>query len=469
MCVDLDGTLIATDVLYESILLLMRHRPWDLFKIPFWLLKSRAHLKSELAARVRPDPSVLPYRTELLDFLREQKTAGRVLYLVTASEQHIADAVTDHLGIFDGAIGSDSSTNLKGAVKASRLVERFGTGGFDYIGDSLSDLPVWEMSRKLYVVAGGERVLEAARTIQEPARVFPTPGGVVWQILRAMRPHQWIKNILVFLPLILAHHAGQFDKLLLAFLAYVTFSLSASAIYILNDLMDVEADRRHRSKKNRPFASGRLPLAYGPALLAVLLIVAFAISLSSLPLKFALMLLGYVLISCAYSLHLKRRLLIDVFCLSSLYTWRILAGGVAVSVPVTPWLLALSIFLFTSLAFAKRCTELQLLRAGDKTFAEGRSYYTDDIEVIYSVGPASGYLSVLVLSLYINSEQVTRLYAHPFMLWLVCPILLYWITRLWFFVRRGALHDDPILFAIRDRVSWACGVMAVLLVVLATV
>ncbi|MGE5608356.1 MAG: UbiA family prenyltransferase [Bacillota bacterium] len=458
LCVDLDGTLVQTDTLWESLALLAR-RPRDLLRCPLWLLGGRAYFKRKVAEVTQVNPTMLPYRKEVLSFLQEQREMGRKLILATAADERIARGVAEHLGIFDAVICGNGVVNMKGKAKLE-AIRQMCPEGFDYIGDSMVDLVLWGRAEHAYLVAPTHRVLKRARALGRPVEVLAARENVVAALFRAIRPHQWVKNLLLLLPLILSHQVTSLSKLLIVLLGIVAFNLCASAVYVANDLLDLENDRRHMSKRCRPFASGRLPLSYGPPLVCLSLMLAASLSVICLPWSFVPVLGLYAVTSMAYSLYLKRLLLLDTMALAGLYTLRILAGGTAAGVPVSSWLMAFSMFLFLSLAFAKRYTELISLErtaTTQKTQIQGRSYRVEDIRIIESVGPASGYTAVLVLALYINSDVVGTLYADPFRLMLICPLLMYWITRLWFFARRGALDADPVLFALRDRVSWHVG------------
>lgn len=465
LCVDLDGSLILTDTLHESVLLLAKHSPLDLLRLPFWLAKGKTTLKSRLAQRVQPDPAALPYCQELLDFLKSEKAAGRKLVLATASHRKVAQAIADHLGLFDEVIATDDTANLKGPAKLAALEERFGKGGFDYVGNSSADLPLWAACGASYAVNPSASL---SRRIAQPcAKVFRSPGRAAAGVLKALRPHQWFKNVLVVIPLVLAHAATTPPKLFATLLAIAAFCCCASAVYVCNDLLDLEADRHHPRKRHRPFASGTLSIPAGIALLGLLLIGAFSFAVLTFRWPFVGMLGLYFLMSSSYSFYFKRKLLVDVVILAGLYTLRIIAGAVAAEVPMTSWLLAFSMFLFLSLAFAKRYSELIIAREREEQGLRGRGYLIDDLRIIESVGPTSGYLAVLVLCLYLDSTLVKTLYRYPWVLWLICPLILYWITRIWFFARRRYLHDDPLVFALTDRISWVIGVLAVLIILAA--
>lgn len=477
LCVDLDGTLIASDLLYESCLRLARQKPLDVVRVPFWLAGGKANLKRKLAERIELNAAALPYREEVIELLRKEKARGRRLVLVTASDARLANAVAEHLALFDEVIGSDGVYNVKGENKLKLLKERF-PDGFDYVGDSAADLHVWKCCGKAYTVALSGSLAKRARAICTPTELCTSEAGVAYRlkgVVKVLRPHQWVKNVLLFLPLILAHilpWQGQaaMSKWLTVAAAFMAFSFTASSVYVVNDLLDVEADRLHPKKRRRAFASGRLPITWGPPLLLALLAVVAGICVF-LPVKFVLWLGIYLMLSTAYSFHLKTKLLVDIIVLAGLYTLRIIAGGHAVDVELSKWLLAFSMFLFVSLAFAKRYTELVMVEQGGGRIAKGRNYHVQDLRIIEAVGPTSGYLAVMVMALYINdaSSASGKLYQNGIFLWMLCPLMMYWITRVWFYARRGILHDDPIVFAIKDRVSWAALLLAGLFVVLASV
>jgi 4-hydroxybenzoate polyprenyltransferase len=373
-------------------------------------------------------------------------------------------------------IASGDGANFKGPAKLAELERRYGRGNFDYIGDATADLSIWKSARRAYVVSC-RGVLRKAQAVCTPHRVFAANTGIK-PVIRALRPHQWVKNLLLFIPLILAHEVRDVHRLTAAVFAFWSFSLCASAIYIINDLLDLESDRRHPSKRNRPFAAGKLSAGFGLAMSGGLLVGAFSLAFALPSLEprtftpawqFAALLAVYLALTTAYSFWLKRKLLVDVILLAGLYTHRIIAGAAAVDVRLTMWLLAFSMFFFLSLAFAKRYSELIQVEDAGEEHISGRAYQVRDLRVIESIGPSSGYLAVLVFCNYLDSKEMTGLYAHPQMLWLVAPILLYWITRIWFIARRRQLHDDPIIFAIRDRKSHVCGIMAALIVMVASI
>jgi len=448
LCVDLDGTLVATDTLWESVLLLLREKPWLSFWFPVWLFYGRAYLKHQIAQHVKLNVTTLPYREEVLEFLKKEHKQGRYLVLATAAHQEIAEAVAKHLKIFTEVIASDATVNQKGVTKRDILLKRFGT--FDYLGDSSADLPIFQAARYPFLVAPSHRLLKQVPC--PPHRLFPAPPIAWLTWLKVLRVHQWVKNALVLLPLVLSHQLQDFSKWMDAFSAFLVFSLAASAGYILNDLLDLPADRSHPTKKQRPFASGQVPIQQGFPLLTLLLLLSLLLSYQLLSLNFSGIIACYLLLTITYSFLFKKKMILDVMVLASLYTLRIFAGGIATAVGISSWLLAFSLFMFISLAFLKRYVEL--LQLSNRHSVKHRDYVIDDLEMIASMGPTNGYLAILVFALYISSEQVRLLYASPFILWVICPLLLYWITRIWFLAHRRKMLDDPIQFALTDPTSW---------------
>jgi len=462
LCIDLDGTLIRSDLLLESALSLLRRNPLYVFRFAGWLLRGKAHLKREIAERAAIDVSLLPYETRLLDWLRTEQSERRRV-LCTASDRVFADAVAAHVGGFDVVLASDGQRNLAGSKKCGELCERFGEKGFDYAGNATPDLDVWTRARRAILVNASVSVQREAQRRFTVDRVFERERGG-WRVWRkTLRVHQWLKNLLVFLPLLTAHLALAPEKVSHAAIAFIAFCLCASGVYVLNDLVDLEADRRHPRKRLRPFAAGDLSLSVGLIAAPLLTLAGFAIA-SALSLRFVLALGGYYALTVGYSFLFKRIAMLDTVVLAGLYTIRIIAGTFAIEVGLSFWLLAFSMFLFLSLAMIKRYTELLgLLQAGAGNGARG--YALDDLSLIQSLGAASGYLSVLVLALYINSTASELLYHRPQMLWLLCPALLYWISRAWLLAHRGAMHDDPVVFAVSDRISQLVLAMCALVVI----
>ncbi len=465
LVLDLDGTLVAGDTLLEAALRLLAANPLAFLGT---LTADRARLKRRMAGAITLNPASLVYNQAVLDLAQSARGEGRPVFLATAADDRIARAVAAHVGLFDGVMASDGQVNLKGPAKAAALVARFGAQGFDYAGDAAADLPVWAQARRGFVVAPAARLLARARAVCADATVIGTVASNRPRlVLRAMRPHQWAKNVLVFAPL-LAAHAARGWPLVQACLGFLAFSLCASSVYLLNDLLDLPHDRLHQTKRRRPFASGALPLAWGPALIAGLLALTL-LAAAALPVAFLGMLAAYYVSTLAYSFLLKRRAVWDVVALAGLYTLRIFAGAAAASIPISPWLLAFSLFLFFCLAVVKRLTELTLhVRAGGASALAGRGYRAADLDMLRSMAASSGYMSVLVMALYIDSADVLPLYHRPSVLWALCPILLFWVSRVLMLSNRGEMNDDPVVFALRDRVSLMAGVASLVTVLAAT-
>lgn len=455
LVVDMDHTLVRTDTLHEA---LFAHLAADLrhgLDVLRWLREGKAAFKRRLADVRIVDPAALPFDEEVLALVRAARAEGRRTALVSAADQRQVDAVAAYLGLFDEAHGTGGSAtggkNLSGAAKAAFLTARYGAGGFDYAGDSATDLPVWAAARRVVTVGAPQRVREAAAAGREATHLRVESGaGRLRPYLRAMRPHQWAKNALVFLPALAAHDPA---ALWPAAAAFAAFSLIASSVYLINDMLDLDADRAHVRKRLRPFAAGDIPLAHGLVLAPVLALAAIAVALTFAPPLFLGMLAAYYLATFVYSISLKRKLIVDILALAGLYTLRILGGAAASAVTLSPWMLAFSMFLFLSLAAVKRQAELVDQARDGRDRTPGRGYRTDDLPVMREIALASGYAAVLVFALYINSPAVTALYPAPEALWLVCPLLLYWITRMVMMAHRGHMTDDPIVYAATDRVS----------------
>jgi len=455
LVIDLDGTLILADLLHESSLKLLRQQPQWALAIPLWLASGKAHLKRQIASRVALEVHSLPYNEAVLAWIRRERDSGRRVVLCTASDLRYAQQVADHLGLFDEVIASDGIDNLSAQHKARLLVERFGDAGFDYAGNSQDDVAVWQRSRLAIVVNASDGVRAQARRSATVDREIERTRTGPRDWLRAMRVHQWLKNLLVLVPLAGAYRLADLPLLLQALMAFLAFGLCASAVYIINDLMDLESDRAHPRKKLRAFASGRLSVPAGLALAAVLLSASLAIALTGRP-AFLLWLGVYFALTLAYSFGLKSRVIVDCLALGALYTLRIIAGCAAVGLAMSFWLLAFSLFLFLSLAFVKRFSELSLVAKLGRSDARGRGYLVSDLPLVQAMGVTAGFSAVLVLALYINGDTASHTYARPESLWLTIPILLYWISRMWMQAQRGNMHDDPVVFALRDSYSLAC-------------
>lgn len=461
LAVDLDGTLLQSDMLLESFWELMSRDIRGAMGAAFRLADGRAALKSAIADKAHIDPAMLPYNPKVLAYIRDWREKGGRTALVTASDQRIADAIAAHLDCFDEVHGSDGANNLKGSIKAEFLTNRFGAQRFDYMGDSLADLPVWHAARQTITVGAAARLRRKVDAALPGAVHLGGPASAR-AYLKAMRPHQWAKNALIFVPP-LAAHLGEAAQWFAALAAFAAFSLIASGVYVLNDLLDLDADRMHPRKKNRPLASGALPILHGMALVPLLLGAGLMLALAFTPWQFVTLLVGYFALTLAYSLRLKRLLVIDICVLAGLYTIRLVGGGLATGVVLSPWLLAFSIFLFLSLAAVKRQAELVSDRARGRDGAAGRSYVVDDLPIVAMMALSAGYVSVVVMALYLNSQAMQQLYTSPLWLWGVCPVLLFWISRVVMLAHRGQMHDDPVVFALKDPASRLCalGVAAI--------
>ncbi len=465
--VDLDGTLIRTDLLFESLLALIRRNPLYLVVIPCWLLRGRAWLKHQLARRAKIDPAGLPYNEEFLAWLGQQRAQGRPMTLISASNQSCASAVAEHVGLFDAAVGSDERNNLKALRKLRRIEELARGEAFAYAGDSRADLPIWAEAQQALLV-NCDPSLER-RIARRPAEIlrFGAPPELPGPMLRAMRPHQWLKNSLLFVPLILSHQLTRLDLLLAAMIGFACFCLCASSVYLLNDMLDLDHDRAHQTKRKRPFAAGELPLAAGFAAAPALLLGAFLVSLL-LPADFRLALAVYWLLTCLYSFALKRMFLLDVVALAVLYALRVAAGAAAIAVPATNFLIAFSLCFFLGLAMVKRVTELARLQAGTPDAVGGRAYRKAHAPLLSAIGSLASVMAVIIFAFYINAPATTRLYSAPLMLWLICPLLLALLGRIWRLARAGRLNEDPVLFAVEDRFSQSLVLAAGILLWLAT-
>lgn len=458
--VDLDGTLIHSDLLWESLLSAIRTQPLAALRGLLRLAQGRAAMKRALAAAGSVDVRSLPYNAALVDWLRGEAERGRPVWIATAAEQALAQRVAAHLGFFSGVLASDGRHNLKGPNKLAAIREHAGGRGFVYCGNGPEDVVIFAEAEQAVVVAASPAVEAAARARADVGAVFAGAGPAGWQAwLKALRPHQWLKNLLVFVPLLTAFRVHDSAALTAALGALFTFSLVASGGYLVNDLLDLSADRRHPTKCRRPFASGRLSPASGVLAAALLFVAGLGGAwLVSAPL--AGWLAAYAALTLAYSLLIKRQAVFDLIALAGLYTIRILAGGAAIGVEVSFWLLAFSVFLFFSLAAIKRCAELVSMRSREVRHARGRGYESADLEVLKSLGTATSAAAVLVLALYVESAEIAHRYGAPRLLWLMLVALLAWLSHLWITTARGNMHDDPLVFALRDPVSrWLVGAM----------
>lgn len=451
---DLDNCLIKTDLLFEQWLVLLKSKPGVWIISFLWLLRGKAYFKHQLALHTKFQPSSLPFRQEMVKYLQKQSHAGDTLILASASPQEWCDAIASHLGLFKHVIGSSSSENRKGRNKLRAIKEITKDAPFAYAGDAPVDLEVWSESASIIAVNTSATLKNKIQALNKPTEYFEDDKkSLAKLIVKQLRPHQWIKNVLVFLPALAGHRFQSAEVIINGSLAFVGFSLSASFVYILNDLLDLSADRNHHSKKNRPFASGNLPLIYGFVLLPLLLAGSLGVSLL-LPAQYLGWILTYLILNLAYSLYLKQSVVVDIIILSLMYTLRIFAGSAATSVPVSERLLSFSTLFFFSLACIKRYTEI--IRSKNKITIDGRGYRQVDHPMVQSLGVGAGLLSILIVLLYLQSEDVRKLYTQAQHLWFATPVLLFWISRMWILTNRDEIHDDPVVFAVKDKVSWVC-------------
>jgi len=480
LCVDLDGTLVKSDTLLDAVVLLTRQQPASPLNWPRWVSKGKAAFKREITDRARVDVEFLPYNQPLLEYLREEHARGRQIYLATAADMGFAQQVAAHFGdLFTGVLASDGTLNLAGENKLRAFQERF-PEGFTYIGNAIPDRRLLQASMQPMVANPHRKLLSALRQDQTTiSRQFIDRRSPPSASLKAIRIHQWAKNVLIFVPSSLAHDFSA-RSLLLCFMAFLSLSFCASATYIINDLLDIESDRRHPRKRKRPFASGDLSPIAGVGIVVIFFLAALALAIA-LPHvaarftgpyrptsaglhSFLLWLCAYTVTTLAYSFYLKRMMLVDVLVLSGLYTIRLLAGADATGVGMSEWLAAFSIFFFLSLAFVKRFSELELMVASGRDKASGRGYGTGDMEQLRAFGTSSAFAAVVVLSMYISGLSSIHLYTHMSRLWLIMPVLILWICRVWMLASRGELHEDPVVYAITDRMSWLLGAICALIV-----
>lgn len=466
LAVDLDGTLIKGDLLFESVIYVFKRKPRLLFRCFFLFFKNRAEFKRCLASHYPINAATIPYNEPFVDYLREEKKSGRSLILISASDALLVGKIASHLGIFDRVVASDGSVNMKGERKREYLVGAYGEKNFDYAGNDWPDMDVWKSSRHAVLVNAPAALARRAARLFTVEKTFAHKPPSLKVYLEALRVHHWVKNTLIFLPSMAGHLIFDRTILTLNLLAFLAFGLCASCIYVINDLLDLESDRLHPKKKYRPFASGKLSIGFGLAAAPLLLIASLVVA-SPLSDSFLAILVVYVVVTSLYSLIIKRMAVLDIICLALLYVLRIFAGSVVTGIPLSKWLLAFALFFFLSLALSKRFSDLYLKRHFNESSLKGRKYLAEDLECIGSLGTASGLVSALVLALYVSSEDITVLYRRPQILWLACPLLLGWISRLWLLTYRGRLRVDPIVFTIRDAASYLVGGLLLLIFFLA--
>jgi 4-hydroxybenzoate polyprenyltransferase/phosphoserine phosphatase len=466
LCVDLDGTLVKSDTLLDSLMVLLRTRPGKAWALPAKVIHGKAAFKAYVTDQVALDVAHLPYNRKLLHFLQTEHGRGRDIYLATGADKRLAERVSAHLGIFADVLGSDGETNLTGNRKLDRLRAHLPQAEFDYIGNDVPDLPLLAHSAEPMVANPTLRLRMKMRANGfQAARDFEERPHTLGSFFKAIRIHQWAKNTLIFFPLLLSHELRT-SQLLTALLAFLCFSLIASATYIFNDLLDIEADRRHRLKRNRPFAAGDLNPVHGFAIIAVFLALGVG-GATLLPGAYSLWVAAYLATTVTYTGYLKRVALVDVLILAGLYTVRLLAGAAATGTVISHWLAGFSFFLFLSLGIVKRFAELENLRVRAIEPNNGRGYCLGDLEQLRSFGTASAYASVVIFAIYISGQEVMKLYHTPERLWLVVPLMILWLNRIWLLASRGELDEDPVVFAVTDRMSLLIGIAAIAIVLLA--
>ena len=454
LVVDLDRTLIKSDLLIEALFSHLGHFTRALFTLPVWSSGGWARLQQEISKHVTQDVANLPYDETVIDRIRMARADGRTVYLASAFGDSFTASVAAHLNLFDGWLvseGADRSAEARGA----RLVGLFGEGGFDYIGSGKGDLPVWQHAATAVAVRAPHNVVKQLKSASGSIEQLGSHQNKLSAWIRLLRPHQWLKNTLVAVPLLISHNFTP-DILLETLLAFVAFSLCASSVYIINDLVDIQADRVHPTKRARPFASGELSVIAGALMALALAVFAFLLAASMSPIFLGMLALYYVTAS-AYSFYLKRKMIIDVVTLAGLYTLRVIAGAVAGGLIVSQWILAFSMYLFLALALIKRHAEMTILYDAGLPEPTNRNYRISDLSVIAGLAAAAGYSAVLVFALYVSSDTALGHFSYPEVLWLACPVLLFWISRLLLLSHRHLVQDDPIIFAVKDRVSWISG------------
>lgn len=460
--VDLDGTLVRTDLFVEAILQFLKKNPLNLFPVLLWVFRGIPYTKARIAQQIGLEAADLPYETDLLDYLRLQKEAGRHLILATASHRIYAEKVAAHLGLFSSVLATEEDRNLKGSNKLAAIRDKAGSDAFTYAGDSTADSPIWAAAGSGIFVNAPASDVAAAQAAGTAEKIIASRPPVWRAFIKSMRPHQYAKNALIFVPIFTSQMHLPAAGFLAALLAFICFSLCASGVYFLNDLMDLQADRHHTSKRHRPLPAGDLPLQTGVIGAIALPGIAFALSLLFLPPAFTIVLIAYLAITMAYSFWLKQIATADVMVLASLYTLRVIAGAAATGIVLSSWLLAFSMFIFVSLGYLKRYIEVAAA-PHDEANVHGRDYSHADSETMFSLGVANITAAVVILALYINSPEVKGFYSTPEILWLLCLLLLYWGNRIWVGARRGRIADDPVLFALRDRISLLIGAGFVLI------
>jgi len=469
LLVDLDGALIRTDTLFETTIIFLKENPLSFYLLFVWFLKGKQVLKRELARRTELNVDSLPVNNEVFQYLEQQHQNGRKIVLCTGSWFEIAEKIAQRFPFVDQIIATDDQRNLTGSVKAENATQLWGKHNYDYLGNEDKDMVVWKSARRALVV-GDNDLGSAAGQVAEVEKHFIVDRVGIKTWVKAIRVHQWAKNGLLFVPLLVSQKFLQYDAVLEVMLAYISFCLCASATYLLNDLMDLESDRKHAIKKSRPLAAGLIAIPNAVVVIVLLLMIGLGLPLLLLNTAFFVALLCYLTLTILYSFRLKRLQTVDVIVLASLFTIRVVAGAVVIDVILSFWLLSFSMFMFLSLALVKRVSELIHVEKGSKKRSKkisGRGYFTADIVILQSLGGTAGFMSVLVFALYINSPEVVKLYRQPEVLWFMVPVIGYWIMRIWIITARGEMDEDPISYAIKNKNSWAVALITLLVLAIA--
>jgi 4-hydroxybenzoate polyprenyltransferase len=462
LVLDLDGTLLATDVLIESLVAFVFRNPANLFRVLGWLAQGRATLKRKLAEAGLLDLTSLPFREEVVDYARAEAAAGREVHVATAADQALAQALLEPLDFIQGVHGSDGVVNLKGRRKAEALAERF-PDGFAYVGDSAADLEVWRVAADCVFAGASGSVVRRLNRMGAPVTILPRRRPRLGDWIKLLRLHQWAKNVLVFLPLALGGALFSPAAWLDCALGFLALGLIASGTYVLNDLVDLQSDRRHWSKKNRAFACGLLPIPVGLALAPACVIAGFCLGALTGQPMLLLLLAGYLATTVSYSLAIKQIPILDAMTLAGLFTLRLAIGVVCAAVLWSPWLLVFSMFIFSSLSLAKRSTELSRTTAAGLERMPGRGYVKADASLVFALGVSLSTAATFVLVMYLIQDAFRHeFYRYPGALWSMPVVIALWTGRIWLLCGRQELHDDPVLFAVKDKVSLLLGALGAL-------
>jgi len=455
LVVDLDNSLLKIDLFKESLGKSLLKRPLVFFKTVMLALNSIALAKTFISKECKTDCHTLPYNNKILDIIDSYRKKGYLILLATGAPQAYAHSIANHLGLFDEVIATNEQINNVGINKLESIKKHV-NDSFIYLNDSVKDLPVWLHCKKAILIGDNGRVKNML--IKNNVEIIDTvkkEKSIIEILLKQLRVHQWSKNMLLFVPALLSHQLLEPGVFLNALCSFIAFSLLASSIYVLNDIIDVDYDRKHPMKKNRPIAAGDLSMLRAYAVLLVCFLIGGWMAML-LGTTFLFVMAVYIILNLLYSLYFKRIIILDVLLLMSFYTLRIIAGHIPDTFPFSPWLLSFSVFLFFSLAFLKRYVNIIL--ENNVSTKNGTGYSINDSNILKSFGVGSGIISTLVLILYTGSEQVQPFYLTPMILIFLAPIMLYWICRIWLLADRGLIKDDPILFAIKDKISYVVAI-----------